>query len=476
VLPAVEKKHALPGEDVLYLSVRELGRRIRARQISPVALAEGYLARSERLNSQFNAYATLTRDLALEQAHAAEKEIAAGHYRGPLHGIPYAAKDLLAVKGYPTTWGARPFADQTFDYDATVIEKLNKAGAVLIGKAAMIELAGGMGYRFASASLTGPAKNPWNEGCWTCGSSSGSGAIVAAALAAFAIGTETWGSIICPSGFCGISGLRPTFGRVSRYGAMALAYSLDKIGPMARAADDCALILAAIAGHDSKDRSSLPPAEAAFEYGAPSPAKLKIGWLTNAWKKIDPDIDTATHGAMAVLEKQGAVVEDAQLPDGPFEAAAGVIINVEGAAAFRDLIESGKVSELNDPLGRISGYINEQIAADDYMRALQVRGICQQKIDELFEKYDVLAAPTLPVAASALDANLEKDLNFPDPLGGMGNLCGFPAISVPCGFTSAKLPIGIEFAARVREDAKAVAAAKLYQEHSDWHTKRPPIS
>ncbi len=474
--PAVEKKHALPGEDVLYLSVRELGRRIRARQISPVALAEGYLARSEQFNSQFNAYATLTRDLALEQAHAAEKEIAAGHYRGPLHGIPYAAKDLLAVKGYPTTWGARPFADQTFDYDATVIEKLNKAGAVLIGKAAMIELAGGMGYRFASASLTGPAKNPWNEGCWTCGSSSGSGAIVAAALAAFAIGTETWGSIICPSGFCGISGLRPTFGRVSRYGAMALAYSLDKIGPMARTADDCAMILAAMAGHDSKDRSSLPLAEAAFEYSAPLPAKLKIGWLTNAWKKIDPDIDAATHGAMAVLEKQGAVVEDAQLPDGPFEAAAGVIINVEGAAAFRDLIESGKVSELSDPLGRISGYINEQIAADDYMRALQVCGICQQKIDELFEKYDVLAAPTLPVAASALDANLEKDLNFPDPLGGMGNLCGFPAISVPCGFTSAKLPIGIEFAARVREDAKAVAAAKLYQEHSEWHTKRPPIS
>ena len=478
MLPAVEKKRAaLPGEDILYLSVRELGRRIRARQLSPVALAESYLARSERFNPQFNAYATLTRDLALEQAHAAEKEIAAGHYRGPLHGIPYAAKDLLAVKGYPTTWGARPFANQTFDYDATVIEKLNQAGAVLIGKAAMIELAGGMGYRFASASLTGPAKNPWNEGCWTCGSSSGSGAIVAAGLAAFAIGTETWGSIICPSGFCGISGLRPTFGRVSRYGAMALSYSLDKIGPMARSADDCALILAVLAGHDAKDRSSLPPPEATFEYAAVAPAaKLKIGWLTNAWRKIDADVDTATHGVMAVLEKQGATVEDAQLPEGPFEAAAGMIINVEGAAAFRELIESGKVSELTDPLGHVAGYINEQIAADDYMRALQVRSICQDKIDELFQKYDVLAAPTLPVAASALDANLEKDLNFPDPLGGMGNLCGFPAISVPCGFTTAKLPIGIQFAARVREDAKAVAAAKLYQDHSDWHTKRPPIS
>jgi aspartyl-tRNA(Asn)/glutamyl-tRNA(Gln) amidotransferase subunit A len=476
VLPAVEKKRAAPSEDVLYLSVRELGKRIRMRQLSPVVLTESYLARSERLNAQFNAYATLTRDLALEQAHAAEKEIAAGHYRGPLHGIPYAAKDLLAVKGYPTTWGAKPFADQTFDYDATVIEKLNKAGAILIGKAAMIELAGGMGYRFASASLTGPAKNPWNEGCWTCGSSSGSGAIVSAAMAAFAIGTETWGSIICPSTFCGISGLRPTFGRVSRYGAMALAYSLDKIGPMARSADDCGLILAVLAGHDARDRSSLPGDEAAFEYGTPGPQKLKIGWLTNAWKKIDPEIDAATQGAIAVLEKQGAVVEDAALPEGPFDAAAGVIISVEGAAAFRDLIESGKVAELSDPLGHISGYISEQIAADDYMRAQQLRGICQQKMNELLGTYDVLAAPALPVAASALDANLEKDLNFADPLGGMGNLCGFPAISVPCGFTSAKLPIGILFAARVRDDAKALAAANLYQAHSDWHTKRPPIS
>src|SRR5271169_3693759 len=154
------------GEDILYLSVRELGERIRTRKISPVELTESYLARSERLGPQLGAYVTLTSDLALGQAHVAEHEIAAGNYRGPLHGIPYAAKDLLAVKGYPTTWGARPYADQTFDYDATVIEKLNKAGAILIGKAAMIELAGGLGYRFAAASATGAAKNPWNTNCW----------------------------------------------------------------------------------------------------------------------------------------------------------------------------------------------------------------------------------------------------------------------------------------------------------------------
>src|SRR3954464_13057082 len=268
--------------DTLFLSVAVLGKLIKSKQLSPVELTEAYLERARSTGARLNAFATLTPDLALQQARAAEAEIKAGKYRGPLHGIPYAAKDLLAVKGYPTQWGARPYANQRFDQDATVIKRLEQAGAVLLGKAAMIELAGGMGYRFASASISGAAKNPWNEGCWTCGSSSGSGAIVSAGLAAFAIGTETWGSIVCPSSFPGISGLRPTYGRVSRHGAMALAYSMDKIGPMARAAEDCGLILAAIAGHDEGERGSLPAELAAFEYPQRVEGKLahlRIGWL-----------------------------------------------------------------------------------------------------------------------------------------------------------------------------------------------------
>src|SRR5262245_21867086 len=176
------------GEETLYSSVRELSELIRARNLSPVELTEAYLKRSETIGKRLNAYATVTRELALKEARDAEREIRAGRYRGPLHGIPYAAKDLLAVKGYPTTWGARPYKDQKFDYDATVIEKLRAAGAVLLGKAAMIELAGGMGYRFASASVSGATSNPWDQTCWTCGSSSGSGAAASAALAAFAIG------------------------------------------------------------------------------------------------------------------------------------------------------------------------------------------------------------------------------------------------------------------------------------------------
>src|SRR5712672_3455041 len=284
----------MPTEELAFLPVTELAKRIETKKLSPVELTQYFLDRSEKLGPRYNAYARLTPEIAMAQAKTAEKEIHNGHYRGPLHGIPYAAKDLLAVKGVPTTWGAKPYASQVFDYDATVIEHLNRAGAVLVGKASMIELAGGMNYRFASASLEGAAKNPWDTSCWTCGSSSGSGAIVAAGLAAFAIGTETWGSIVCPSAFCGVSGLRPTYGRVSRYGAMSLAPSMDKIGPLARSAEDCAHIFAAIAGHDPRDRGTLPLDKAAFTYSPSlelSAKPLRVALLSNAWKKLDAHVE-----------------------------------------------------------------------------------------------------------------------------------------------------------------------------------------
>jgi aspartyl-tRNA(Asn)/glutamyl-tRNA(Gln) amidotransferase subunit A len=466
------------GADALYLTVEELGEQIRSGKISPVELTESYLARSERLGPQLAAYVTITRELALAQARRAEKEIRAGRVRGPLHGIPYAAKDLLAVKGYPTTWGARPYAKQRFDFNATVIERLERSGAVLIGKAAMIELAGGMNYRFASASLTGAAKNPWNETCWTCGSSSGSGAIAAAALAAFAIGTETWGSIICPSAYCGVSGLRPTYGRVSRHGAMALAYSMDKIGPMARSARDCALVLAAIAGHDPRDPASLPAAEAVFRAEA-SAARLagrplRIGWLAKAWKKVDPGIASAVSQAHKVLEANGARVEEAALPEGPWEEAAGVIVAAEGASAFHALIASGQVAELADPLGQIGGYVNEQTDASDYIRAQRVRLVLVREMARLLERFDVLTAASLPVTATPLTTNLETELSFPDPIGGIGNLCGLPAASVPCGFVHG-LPAGIQFVGRAGNEAAVLAAAELFQQHTDWHRRRPPL-
>jgi aspartyl-tRNA(Asn)/glutamyl-tRNA(Gln) amidotransferase subunit A len=468
----------MPGEEIFYLSVSELAKRIETKKLSPVELTQAYLDRSEKFGPRFNAYARLTPETALEQAKAAETEIHHGHYRGPLHGIPYAAKDLLAVKGLPTTWGAKPYANQVFDYDATVIEHLNRVGAVMIGKAAMIELAGGMGYRFASASLQGEAKNPWDTTCWTCGSSSGSGAIVAAGLAAFAIGTETWGSIICPSAFCGVSGLRPTYGRVSRYGAMALAPSMDKIGPMARSAEDCARIFAAIAGHDPKDRGTLLIDKAAFTY-SPSmdlhSRSLRIGWLTNAWKSLEPAVAKPVDAAAKVLKRYFASVRDSALPVGPWEDAGNIIVAVEGAASFRSLIRSGRVSELTDPLGQIAGYVNEQYSGADYLQALKLREIVQKKMDALFEAFDVLVAAAQPVPATPLTLNLETELVFPDPLGGIGNICGLPALSVPCGFTEKNLPVGLQFVGRAGDDVAVIQAARMFQQHTEWHKRHPRI-
>jgi len=468
----------MPGEEIVYLSVSELAKRIEAKKLSPVDLTQAYLDRSQKLGPRFNAYALLTPEIALEQAKAAEKEIQRGHYRGPLHGIPYAAKDLLAVKGLPTTWGAKPYANQIFDYNATVIDHLKRVGAVMIGKASMIELAGGMGYRFASASLQGEAKNPWDATCWTCGSSSGSGAVVAAALAAFAIGTETWGSIICPSAFCGVSGLRPTYGRVSRYGAMALAPSMDKIGPMARSAEDCARIFAAIAGHDLKDRGTVPIDKGAFTY-SPSmelhSRPLKIGWLTNAWKSLAPGVVKPIETAKRVLRTYFSSVKDVALPVGPWEDAGSIIVAVESAASFRSLIRSGRVSQLTDPLGQIAGYVNEQYSAADYLQALKVREMVQKKMDAMFETFDILATAAQPIAATPLTLNLETDLAFPDPLGGIGNICGLPAMSVPCGFTDKNLPVGLQFVGRAGDDFAVIQAGRTFQLHTDWHKKHPKM-
>jgi len=441
------------GEDILYLSVRELGTRIKARTISPVELTQSYLERSQRLGPKLNAYATLTPELALRQAHEAEREIAARHYRGPLHGIPYAAKDLLAVKGYPTTWGARPCAGRTFDNDATVIEKLHEAGAILIGKAAMIELAGGLGYETGAASLSGPSRNPWNVACWTCGSSSGSGAIVAAALAPWAIGSDTRGSIICPSAWCGISGMRPSFGLVSRHGCMAIAWSMDQLGPMARTADDCGLVLSVMAGHDPKDLQSLPTA--AFQYPDPArePKRLRVGYLTNVWNKLDAGLEAAVREALEVLRRSGAQVSNAQMPEGPFEEAAELTILMEAASAFQQLIHSGDCSRLLDPLGQVNGYASEEFSAGDYLQVQRVRTILQQKVDALFESFDVLvtagqstaAQPLEPAKDAASETSPEpRESRAPD---GVSSLCGLPALAVPCGFSKDRLPYSIRQAA-----------------------------
>ncbi len=483
------------SEDILYLPIRELAGLIRARKLSPVDLTRAYLERSEKLGPRFNAYATLTPERALEQAGAAAKEISSGHYRGLLHGIPYAAKDLLAVKGYPTTWGARPYANQKFDTDATVIERLDRAGAILIGKAAMIELAGGLGYSNGLASLTGGCRNPWNTEMWTSGSSSGSGAIMAAGLAAFALGSDTRGSIISPATLCGITGMRPSFGRVPRTGVMAIAWSMDKIGPMARTGDCCGLVLSAIAGHDPKDHDSLPPALAAFPYGRAKAARpLRVGRIKNAAGDTNAEINAAVAAALKAMEQAGARVGDAEIPDGPYEEAAELVILIEAASAFWDLIRTGRCAELADPLGQINGYASLEFSAVDYLHIQRVRTFLMQKVDALFDRFDVLAAPGQGSTARPLQPQAPSQ---PRPAGaaagrgagtgarppsnvkqgdGISSLCGLPAITVPCGFSKDRLPIGIQFMGRALEDEKVIAAADLFQSRTDWHKQHPVIA
>lgn len=471
-------------EETLFLTVRELSEKIRARQISPVELTEQYLARSRQLGPRYHAYVTLTEELARKQARQAEQEIRAGRYRGPLHGIPYAAKDLVAVPGYPTTWGAKPYAQRVLNQTAAVIERLNRAGAILIGKAAMIELAGGLGYRTPGASFTGAARNPWNLDHWTCGSSSGSGAIVAAALAAFALGSETNGSILCPSASCGIAGLRPTYGRVSRYGAMALAYTMDKLGPMARSAEDLGLILEALAGHDPRDPGSLPAGQAEFRAAtvrARLARPLRLGWLSQPWRYQNDEVAQAVRAAVEVLRRSGAHIEETDLPTGPWEEIASVTIGAESATAFEDLIESGQVAELADAADRIGGYVRQQITAADYLRAQRARRILQQKMAALFDRYDALVAPTTGGTAPPLhppEAQRPRQRPAREPGRSspttVGNLCGLPAVSVPCGFNAQGLPIGIQFLGPPLGEDVVLAAAVLYQQQTSWHRRHPP--
>src|SRR6266576_2050694 len=299
--------------DFAFLSVAELGRLLRSKQTSATELAGYFLDRLERLGPRYNAVVAVTRERALAEAAQADREIKAGKLRGPLHGIPYGVKDLVATKDYPTTWGAEPYRQQKLGYDATVVERLGAAGAVLVAQLAMVELAGGMGYNQANASFTGPGKTPWNPDYWSGGSSSGPGAAVAAGLVPFAIGSETSGSILTPAAYCGVTGLRPTYGRISRHGAMALSWTLDKLGPMSRSADDCGLVLAALAGKEPADPTSV---DRPFHYTlATRPKKkLRIAVPKGVVEKAQAEVRNNFGASLAALKKLGDVSLDVEWP------------------------------------------------------------------------------------------------------------------------------------------------------------------
>jgi aspartyl-tRNA(Asn)/glutamyl-tRNA(Gln) amidotransferase subunit A len=371
-----------------------------------------------------------------------------------------------------------------FDEDATVIQKLDQTGAILIGKLSMIELAGGPSYGTPAASLTGATLNPWDRSRWAGGSSSGPGAAVAAGLVTFALGSETSGSIITPSAFCGITGFRPTYGLVSRHGAMALAWTLDKIGPMCRSADDCALVLHEIAGADPQDPGS---ARKGFPYAPQFDRKVSdftIGYAPVDFERVPSDARAAFDGALQAVKALGVKLKEVEIPDFPYDALARTIISAEAASIFEDFISGSGVEQMADRTQAAGLKAALDIPAIDYLKAMRIRSLVRQAFRDLFVDVDLLLAPARNAPAPPASGPLRGVGGAGAPVGAgrglgaiipAGNLAGLPAISLPCGLAGG-LPVGISFIGRPYFDNHVIGMGRAFQMHTDWHRRRPPLT
>jgi Asp-tRNA(Asn)/Glu-tRNA(Gln) amidotransferase A subunit family amidase len=441
-------------EDLAFATATQLSELIRTRKISSVELTAMYIARLKRYGSKLNCVITLTEDLAMKQATAADQEIKAGRYRGPLHGIPWGAKDLLATRGIPTTWGAEPFRNQVIDYDATVIERLARAGAVLLAKLSMGALA--MGGRWYG----GMTRNPWQieeTNVGSSGSSAGSAAATSAGLVGFAIGTETLGSIVSPSSRCGVTGLRPTYGRVSRYGAMGLSWTMDKIGPICRGVEDCAMVLNAIYGPDDRD---LTVGDVPFAWNPAAPlSSLRIGYIKSEFDQGDDARKKVNQAALDALRGAGAKLEVLELPSFSTQSLR-IILNAEAAAAFDDITRNGKVNELSGqgPNDWPNSFrIARFIPAVEYIRAQRARTLLMNEMDKLMSQWDVFVSPA-PGSASLL----------------ITNLTGHPAVVLPSGFING-LPQAIMFTGGLYDEGAPLRVALAYQQATEWHKMHPKL-
>ncbi|MBD3275961.1 MAG: amidase, partial [Candidatus Marinimicrobia bacterium] len=437
-------------EDLAYYSVRELGEMLRTRQITSVDLTKVFLERLKKYDPHLQCAITLTEELAFEQAQQADKEIAAGNYRGILHGVPYGLKDLFAVKGYQTTWGAMPYKDQVIEENATVYNKLQEAGAVLVAKFTLGALAWG------DVWFGGQTKNPWNLEEGSSGSSAGSAAAVAAGLVPFAIGTETWGSIVSPGTRTGATGLRPTFGRVSRHGAMALAWSMDKVGPLSRNVEDCAVVFDAIRGADDKDQSII---EAPFNYDATVDIKsLKIGYTESLFEQEYPGREFNLQ-TLEVFKKHGIELIPVELPDYPVEAQS-IILSAEAAAAFDQLTLTGKDSLLVRQIKNAWPNVfrsSRFIPAVEYIQANRARYEVIQQMAEVMKEIDMYIVPSFGGDNLLLT-----------------NLTGHPCVVLPNGFEEDGTPVSVSFIGDLFGEAKLLTVAKWYQDQTDFHLKHPP--
>ncbi len=468
------------SEDLCYQTISELSRQIASKKLSPVELTQAYLERAESINEKLKTVITLTREHALARAAQAEKEIKTGKVRGPLHGIPYGVKDLFDTKGIRTTWGSIIFKDRVPDRDATCVEKLNNAGAVLIAKLTMSEFAGGS----TRSNLVPFPHNPWKLDRTTSGSSSGSGASTSAAMVGFALGTETGGSIIGPSGANGVSGMRPTYGRVSRFGCMTLAWSLDKIGPLARSATDVGMILEAISGPDPKDFTSNP---SSFKFRA-DPGRIagrKIGVVRHEFNLASNANQAAFAKALDVLKQSGFVLEDVTLADRPYAEVYNLISNTEGGTFFKSVFNDKRIEGMYDAARRADWLAASMLPASDYLTGQRIRAMITAESDELVSKYSAIVAPT-----SGSGAGLIEPANNPNPAGQrggnrgadrgpaaaltrVGNLAGLPGVSIPCGFDGEGLPLGLHIVSKAWDEQSALDVAMVFQRETEFHRKRP---
>lgn len=437
-------------EEVAFFPIRKLAELIRTRQVSSEELTRMYIDRLKRYDPQLHCVISLTEDIALEQARRADREIADGKYRGPLHGIPYGLKDLFAVKGTRTTWGARPYQDQVIDTDSTVYQRLEAAGAVLVAKLSLGALAMG------DVWFGGKTRDPWNPKKGSSGSSAGPASATSAGLVGFAIGTETWGSIVSPSTQCGVTGLRPTYGRVSRTGAMALSWSMDKVGPICRSVEGCALVFDAIRGPDGLDRTlrDLP-----FNYRSQVDlGQLRIGYVKSLFdkEKNNKANDMAT---LKKLRELGAKLVPVELPDTPVEPLS-IILNAEGAAAFDELTRSGR-DKLMVRQGQYAWpnvfRVSRLIPAVEYIQANRLRLRLIEKMGEFFKNLDVYVAPSFGGNNLLLT-----------------NLSGHPAVVVPNGFNKEGNPTSITVIGALYNEADALAVAGAYQAATDFNRRQPP--
>ena len=464
--PAVKRPANL--EDAAFWPVRHLAELVRTRQVTSVELTGMYLGRLHRYNAKLNNVVTFLDEVGMAEARRADAEIAAGRYKGPLHGIPWGAKDIIAVKGYKTTWGSPAFKEQSFDYDASVVELLRDAGAVLIAKLATGELASGDNW------FGGQTKSPWNLSQGSSGSSAGPSSATAAGSVGFAIGTETSGSILSPAARCGLAGLRPTFGRISRYGVMALSWTQDRLGPICRYAEDCAIVMQAIAKPDGRDMSV---SDIPFNWNAQLDVKkLRVGWIKESFDELTTA--TVKENAARVLETLRSIGISPLVPITVPEFTTNVsAINVESVVFFDEHARAGRMKEARNG-GRPSGRL---IPAVDYLRSQRVRTMMMEKLAEAtanVDVYVVAANPSVgggpPATTTASEPPRPTTRQSPAQRHfAMANLACYPAINVPNGFIETGSPTNVTFYARPFGEMELIALAKAYQDAAGFHLKRP---